>query len=132
MVGREQFHFINGINQKVYNQRERLVYDHIHKCYFDQEEYYRDIEPHEFGLYFLPTVLQLKLSCGHTERFLRIVRSLWVEVVVDGYGNLTDLHHAQLISHIIQSRELTEAGKLDYLFFHPLFVTKFPNENFHF
>ena len=124
MVGRVQYRYIDGINHRFTNQQERQVYDHIHNCYFDQEEYYRDLEPHEFGLYFLPIVLQLKLSCGHTEQFLQQVRRLWVEVVVDGYGNIVDLYHAQLISHIIQTRELSDFEKLDYIFYHPLFVRK--------
>ena len=104
------------------SRMERVEWDHINHEYFDQELYFRDIRPQEFGLFFVPSIIKGQQDYGNTYKFWRFFKYIFSKVVFDGEGNMPDVRDALIIqSQLIRNRHLSRREKTDLIFNHGLF-----------
>lgn len=120
-VSRENYILQDGVNTRIINHNQRLQWDSFNGEYFDQELYFRDIQPFEFNLYFLPNMLKAKKLLGCTPEFFYFTKDIWIDIMLNGTGNLQDVHHADMITDILKSRDLNFKQRFQLLYSHYLF-----------
>ena len=120
-VSRENYILQDGVNTRIINHNQRLEWDSFNMEYFDQELYFRDIQPFEFNLYFLPNMLKAKKLLGCTPEFFYFTKDIWIYIMLNGTGNLQDVHHADMITDILKSRDLNFKQRFQLLYSHYLF-----------
>lgn len=120
-VSRENYILQDGVNTRIINHNQRLQWDSFNMEYFDQELYFRDIQPFEFNLYFLPNMLKAKKLLGCTAEFFYFTKDIWIDIMLNGTGNLQDVHHADMITDILKSRDLNLKQRFQLLYSHYLF-----------
>lgn len=114
----DQIKKIGGEYDNLFEEKIRLEWNTIRAEFFNQNDFYRDLKPHEYNLYLVPNVLKAKKLFGCSLTFFQAVTIFVWKVLFQKKGNQIDKYYASYIENLLVCKDKTIHEKIDLVYNH--------------